>query len=88
MRVSGGDAVARRKPHPDHVLDALGRIGGAPPAAAMVGDSEFDIAAGKAAGLATVAVTYGYARGAPAALGADRLIERFDALEATLRELG
>jgi phosphoglycolate phosphatase len=85
--VSGGDAVARRKPHPDHVRDALARIGGTPREAAMVGDSEPDIAAGKAAGLVTVAVTYGYARVAPAALGADRLIDRFGALEAALREL-
>ena len=86
--VSGGDAVARRKPHPDHVHDALARLGGVPEAAAMVGDSEPDITAGKAAGLATVAVAYGYARVAPRALGADRLIDRFADLEAALATLG
>ncbi len=82
--VSGGDSVARRKPDPEHVLDALRRIGGTPSAAAMVGDNEHDIAAGKAAGLFTIAVTYGYARVPPAALGADRLVDRFADLAAVL----
>jgi phosphoglycolate phosphatase len=86
--VSGGDSVANRKPHPDHVHDALARIGGTPAAAAMVGDSELDIAAGQAAGLATVAVTYGYARVPYPELGADRLIDRFDRLDAALAALG
>jgi len=82
--VSGGDSVARRKPDPAHVLDALERIGGSPRAAAMVGDNEHDIAAGKAAGLFTIAVTYGYARVPYPELGADRLIDRFDELAALL----
>jgi len=86
--VSGGDAVARRKPHPEHVLDALRRIGGGGgERAAMVGDNEHDIAAGKAAGLATVAVTYGYARQPYKTLGADRLIDRFGDLDRALAEL-
>jgi phosphoglycolate phosphatase len=85
--VSGGDPVAQRKPHPDHVRDALRRIGGTVDQAAMVGDNEHDIAAGKAAGLATVAVTYGYARVPYQELGADRLIDRFAALDQALTEL-
>jgi phosphoglycolate phosphatase len=86
--VSGGDSVARRKPDPAHVLDALGRIGGTVGAAAMVGDNEHDIAAAKAAGLRTIAVTYGYARVPYPELGADRLIDRFSELEAALATLG
>ena len=86
--VSGGDSVPRRKPDPAHVLDALQRIGGVAAEAAMVGDNEHDIDAGKAAGLATVAVTYGYARVPPHQLGADRLIERFADVEAVLAALG
>jgi phosphoglycolate phosphatase len=82
--VSGGDSVARRKPDPEHVLDALRRIGGTPADAAMVGDNEHDIAAGKAAGLFTIAVTYGYARVPYPALGADRLVDHFAELEAVL----
>jgi len=86
--VSGGDAVAQRKPHPDHVRDALRRIGGTAMHAAMIGDNEHDIAAGKAAGLATIAVTYGYARVPYQTLGADRLIDRFADLDEALAELG
>jgi len=89
--VSGGDSVAHRKPHPDHVRDALRRIGGGSAVgsdrAAMVGDNEHDIAAGKAAGLATVAVTYGYARQPYETLGADRLIDRFGDLDGALATL-
>jgi phosphoglycolate phosphatase len=85
--VSGGDSVAKRKPDPEHVRDALRRLGGDVAAAAMVGDAEPDIAAGKAAGLKTVAVTYGYCKVPHAALGADVLIDRFPDLEATLRRL-
>jgi phosphoglycolate phosphatase len=85
--VSGGDSVTHRKPHPDHVHDALRRIGGTAALAAIVGDNELDIAAGKAAGLATVAVTYGYARVPYPELGADRLIDRFADLDAALAEL-
>lgn len=85
--VSGGDSVARRKPDPAHVLDALARIGGVPGAAAMVGDNEHDIAAGKAAGLATIAVTYGYARVPYPELGADRLVDRFADIATVLPSL-
>jgi len=69
------------------VHDALRRIGGTAALAAMVGDNELDIAAGKAAGLATIAVTYGYARVPYAELGADRLIDRFTDLDRALAEL-
>jgi phosphoglycolate phosphatase len=85
--ISGGDSVAHRKPDPAHVLDALARIDGVVAEAVMVGDNEHDIAAGKAAGLATVAVTYGYARVPYQALGADRLIDHFADLDAALATL-
>lgn len=86
--VSGGDSVPRHKPDPAHVLDALARIGGTPGDAVMVGDAEPDIEAGKAAGLATIAVTYGYCRVPHADLGADLLIDHFSDLEPALRRLG
>jgi pyrophosphatase PpaX len=49
----------RHKPDPQPLQFALERLEGEPSTAAYVGDSPFDIAAGKAAGLATVAVTWG-----------------------------
>ena len=55
----GADDCARPKPHPEPVLNALGRLGAAPAVAIYVGDSPHDIAAGNAAGVATVAVLWG-----------------------------
>ncbi|HYO52289.1 HAD-IA family hydrolase [Archangium sp.] len=45
------DLVAHAKPAPDLVLYALGRLGVAPEAALMVGDSRFDRGAAQAAGV-------------------------------------
>jgi pyrophosphatase PpaX len=53
------DDTERHKPHPDPVLLALERLGSDPVDAAFVGDSPFDVAAGKAAGVYSVGVTWG-----------------------------
>jgi pyrophosphatase PpaX len=53
------DDVERPKPHPEPVLLALERLGSRPEEAAFVGDSPFDMEAGKAAGLFAVAVSWG-----------------------------
>jgi pyrophosphatase PpaX len=47
------------KPHPEPVLTALERLGSEPAEAAFVGDSPFDMGAGNAAGVFTVAVSWG-----------------------------
>jgi phosphoglycolate phosphatase len=86
--ISAGDSCAARKPDPGHVLDALARIDADPARTAMVGDSEHDIAAGRAAGLKTIVVTYGYAREPYATMGATRMIGRFDELPAALAAMG
>jgi phosphoglycolate phosphatase-like HAD superfamily hydrolase len=48
------------KPAPDAVIAALAALRCAPQQALMVGDTTADILAGKAAGLKTCAVTYGF----------------------------
>jgi phosphoglycolate phosphatase len=48
------------KPAPDSVIAALAALGCAPQQALMVGDTAADILAGKAAGLKTCGVTYGF----------------------------
>jgi pyrophosphatase PpaX len=53
------DMTERHKPDPEPVLTALGRLGVGPAEAAFVGDSPFDVASGKAAGVFTVAVAWG-----------------------------
>jgi pyrophosphatase PpaX len=53
------DMTNRHKPDPDPVLKALELLESEPAEAAFVGDSPYDIAAGRAAGVFTVAVSWG-----------------------------
>jgi pyrophosphatase PpaX len=55
----GSDATTRHKPDPEPILHALDLLGAAPQAAAYVGDSPYDAAAAKAAGVYAVAVAWG-----------------------------
>jgi phosphoglycolate phosphatase len=58
--VVGSDTTAERKPSPVPIQHVLTRLDVKPGNAVIVGDSNLDIEAGKAAGIATIAVTYGY----------------------------
>ncbi len=58
--VVSGDTLPQRKPDPAPLLYAC-HLANVPPAQSVyVGDAERDIAAGRAAGMATIAATYGY----------------------------
>ncbi|MGA7826461.1 MAG: phosphoglycolate phosphatase [Geobacteraceae bacterium] len=59
-RVIGADSLAERKPSPEPLLKVLRELGVPPERAVMVGDSINDIAAGQAAGVATIGCTFGY----------------------------
>ncbi|MET0548187.1 MAG: phosphoglycolate phosphatase [Xanthomonas sp.] len=56
----GGDTLAERKPHPLPLQVAAQRLGVAPHEVVYVGDDERDILAARAAGMASVAVLWGY----------------------------
>ena len=56
--VSASD-VANPKPAPDPVLLAAARLGVEPGECVFIGDSRYDVAAGRAAGVTTVGVLYG-----------------------------
>jgi phosphoglycolate phosphatase len=58
--IVGGDTTPHSKPHPAPLLEAARRLGLAPQQCLYVGDDERDIVAGLAAGMGTVAATYGY----------------------------
>ncbi len=58
--VVGGDSTPHAKPHPVPLLEAARQMGLAPQDCLYVGDDERDIVAGRAAGMPTVAATYGY----------------------------
>ena len=61
--ILGGDSVARKKPDPEPMFAACGALGVAPTDAVAIGDSENDALAGRAAGMATLTVPYGYNHG-------------------------
>jgi phosphoglycolate phosphatase len=58
--VIGGDSTPFAKPHPEPLLEAARRLRLDPAHCIYVGDDQRDIAAGRAAGMRTVAATYGY----------------------------
>ena len=58
--IISGDTTPHAKPHPLPLLEAARRLNVEPARCIYVGDDERDIVAGLAAGMATVAVTYGY----------------------------
>ena len=57
--IVGGDETERHKPAPEPLLLALERLGARPDETAYVGDAPFDVRAAKAAGIHSVAVTWG-----------------------------
>jgi 2-phosphoglycolate phosphatase len=58
--IVGGDTTPHPKPHPAPLFEAARRLGLEPQRCLYVGDDERDIVAGLAAGMGTVAATYGY----------------------------
>ncbi|MFI2810742.1 MULTISPECIES: HAD-IA family hydrolase [Microbulbifer] len=71
------DHVTNRKPHPEPILLACSQIGCEPTEAIYVGDHVRDIEAGRAAGMPTIACSYGYidAGDSAANWNADHLVE-------------
>jgi phosphoglycolate phosphatase len=59
-RVYGGGDLPQRKPDPAGLLRILEEAGALASEAAMVGDSDIDVLTGRAAGVFTVGVSYGF----------------------------
>jgi phosphoglycolate phosphatase len=73
--IVGGDTTPNLKPHPDPLLAASRLLAIAPSTCVYVGDDRRDVDAGRAAGMKTVAVSYGYLNGGdPQTWGADAVI--------------
>ena len=88
----GGDSLGkdaqgnfRAKPAADPILAAMERCGSQ--RFAFVGDSTYDVMAARAAQVPVIAAGYGYCDKPPHELGADGVIDRFDALIPALRTL-
>lgn len=78
--IAGGDTYPFRKPDPRHVLAVVEEAGGVPQHAVMVGDTAADIDAARAAGVASVAVRFGYSEAPVETLGAMAIISHFEEL--------
>jgi phosphoglycolate phosphatase len=85
--LAGADTFPVRKPDPRHILMLVERMGGVPDRAVMVGDSIHDVHAAHGAGLPAVLVSWGYTATPASELGAEAVIERFDALPGALEQL-
>jgi len=72
--VVGERAGHPRKPDPAPLLGVLAALGAPPERAVMVGDSAADVGCAKAAGVASVVVSFGYSHGNAEALGSDAVI--------------
>jgi phosphoglycolate phosphatase len=84
--IVGGDTLSARKPDPSPVQAAIAGAGGG--SAVFVGDSINDTLAARAADIPCVALTFGFSDRPADQLGADALIDHFDALVPTLERLG
>ena len=84
----GGDSLGpdKAKPAPD-LLHAMRARAGTSGPAAFVGDSHFDIDAAKAAGLPSIAVSFGFLKQPVETLGADAVIDHFDELIPALQAI-
>ncbi|MEM7210986.1 MAG: HAD-IA family hydrolase [Pseudomonadota bacterium] len=79
---------APSKPHPQMVLNCLSGTGVDAPNAVMIGDTEFDMAMGRAAGARTIGVRWGYhAEDRVLRGGAERMVDHFGVLHDTVEDL-
>lgn len=85
--VIGGDTLAVKKPDPEHLFAAVRQLGGDLASSIMVGDSETDIDAALNAKMASICVSFGYSRRPVPTLGANVVIDHFDAFPAALARL-
>ena len=78
----------RGKPDPEMIHTAMNKAGARAAETVMIGDTTHDMKMGKAAGVATIGVSWGYHPTVDLrAAGADIVIDRFDELDAAIDKL-
>ncbi len=85
--IAGRDTFPFHKPDPRHITELVRLAGGEVSAAVMVGDSEADIEAARAAGIPVIAAAFGYAKLPAGELGADAVMHGFEELPALIAGL-
>ena len=82
--VLGADSRAYRKPDPRHLLDTISALGGRRENAVLIGDSDTDVKTARAAKVPVIVVSFGYTEIPVHTLGADLVIDHYEALEDAL----
>ena len=85
--VLGGDSLPVGKPDPEPVLAVLRAVGGDGRRSVIVGDHANDLAAGQAAGIATILARYGYGGGSVNELTPAAAIDSFAQLPDAIARL-
>ncbi len=85
--ICGRDTFPFFKPDPRHLTLTIDKAGGVVDGSIMVGDSITDVSTAKAAGVPSIAVSFGYTDIPPHDLGADALVHSFADLHAAWRGL-
>ena len=76
----GADTLPVRKPDPEHLFETVRRAGGDPAQCLLVGDTATDRNTSKAAGVASILVTFGPSGDDMAALAPEALLESYSDL--------
>lgn len=76
----GAGTLPVRKPDPAPLLEAVARLGGVPERAVLIGDTDTDREAARAAGMPCILVTFGPGGRAVAALEPEALLEDYEDL--------
>jgi phosphoglycolate phosphatase len=84
--ICGQDTFPYRKPDPRHLFGTIEAAGGDVERALMIGDSRTDVDTAKAAGIAVVAVDFGYSDQPVRDLEPSKVISHFDELTAGLAD--
>ena len=84
--VLGSDSVDETKPSPKPLLHTLRHFSVAPEEAIMIGDSTYDIQAGRSAGVSAVGVSYGF-RDASTLSDADFILDTMEDLLPLIKKL-
>ncbi|MEH6830948.1 HAD-IA family hydrolase [Sulfitobacter sp.] len=83
----GADTLPVRKPDPEHLFETVRRAGGNPAQCVLVGDTATDRDTSKAAGVASILVTFGPAGGDMAGLAPEALLNKYSDLPDLVEQL-
>ena len=86
LAITGGDTFAVRKPDAQHIFGTIDMARGEPARSIMIGDSVNDILAAQNAGIASIAVSFGYSDVPVESLGPSHVVAGYDDLTAALVE--